>query len=364
MKTILFLDHTPLVGGAQIVLLNYVKYLDKRKFKVVVVCSGESEYLVSEFKKYANKVYVIKFGKLKVFSLKSVLNFLKSTLEIKKIAKQEHIDILAANTERAFYSAAIVTLLNRKKLILFIRDYLYNKTILKILTTRTTKIFVVSKELQRFYSLGKNSEVLYPGTDMKIRLDRVEEGEVEEIRAKYGLQGKTVVGFVGRLVNWKGAHVLVEAAKKLDRKDVVYLIVGEFDPSNPTYQAELLKSQSQNVIFTGFTPKPELYYRFMDVYVHTSIEKEPYALGIIEAMGAKVPVIATNLGGSTELITDGRNGLLIEPDDSSQLADALTSLLDNPDLRGKIGETGFDSVIQKNDIMQEVKYLESVFKVL
>ena len=73
----------------------------------------------------------------------------------------------------------------------------------------------------------------------------------------------------------------------------------------------------------------------MDVVVHSSIQPEPFGMVNLEAMFMKKPVVATNMGGPTEIFNDGEDGILIEPGNPVLLAQKISVLLDNPEVRGQ-----------------------------
>ncbi len=145
-----------------------------------------------------------------------------------------------------------------------------------------------------------------------------------------------VVGCIGRLVAWKGQDVFLKALAEVKREipDIKGLIVGggiakrDTDTSQPSFQEELLAlaqalGLAQNVHFTGFRDDIPALMGTVDILVHSSIEPEPFATTVIEGMMAGRPVIATNAGGMPEMINHGVTGLLVPPQDSQAMAQAI-----------------------------------------
>jgi spore coat protein SA len=158
-----------------------------------------------------------------------------------------------------------------------------------------------------------------------------------------------VVLFVGRLHPVKGVHVLLDAMRiMLDRKvNVVCKIIGSSHSgkSKPTsYVKSLLRSNPPNVQFAGFRIQTEIAeeYRAADIVCCPSVWQEPFGNVNIEAMACGVPVVASRVGGIPEIAAEG-GVLLVEPNSPVELADALQSLIEDKDLRTKVGAQGLRS---------------------
>ncbi len=146
--------------------------------------------------------------------------------------------------------------------------------------------------------------------------------------------GRLRIGFVGTLAWHKGAHVLVEAVKKLPPEAFEVLVHG--DPAvAPAYSAELERmAEHLPVRFLGGFDGTRVadVYAGLDVLVVSSLWPENSPLVIHEAFQAGVPVVGARRGGIPGLVTDGRNGLLYDADSPTDLAAALRRLLDDPTL--------------------------------
>lgn len=175
-------------------------------------------------------------------------------------------------------------------------------------------------------------------TDKKIKI----------INKKYKLKGKKVVLFSGKLTPQKGVFYLIEAAQNI--KGDIY-IIGD-GPERKNLEDLVYKFKLHNVHFLGYMgddKKEELeefYYR-ADVFVAPSVWDEPLGLVILEAMAAKTPVIATRKGGIPLAVKNGVNGFLIRPKSSRQIAEACNRLLENDELRKKMGDACRETVQKK-----------------
>ena len=176
-------------------------------------------------------------------------------------------------------------------------------------------------------------------------------GSVEtsaKIDKRYGLSGKKVVLFTGRLTVHKGVEYLIKAARQIKGE---VLILGD-GPERPYLEKKIQEYKLTNTRILGYmSPKEQVsfkeFYARADVYVAPSTWNEPLGLVILEAMAAKTPVISTRAGGVTSLIKDGYNGYLVRPRNSKEIADRVNALLANDELRHKMGERAHRQAAEK-----------------
>lgn len=162
---------------------------------------------------------------------------------------------------------------------------------------------------------------------------------VSDLREKYGLQGKKVALFTGRLISEKGVEYFIKAAKTI-RGQVI--IAGD-GPQRTHLEDMVLRLGLTNVLMLPFVRKYEefldLYY-LADVFVSPAVWDEPLGLTILEAMASKTPVVVTRRGGVTMAVKDGQTGLFVRSRNSAEISDAVNRLFDNDALRAKMGEKG------------------------
>ncbi|BAY99235.1 group 1 glycosyl transferase [Tolypothrix tenuis PCC 7101] len=181
-----------------------------------------------------------------------------------------------------------------------------------------------------------------------------------ELAAKLGIfPDEFVVGFVGRFVPEKGLLTLLQALISIKNKPWKLLLLGRGN-----LQAEILKIAAENqiqdrVIIIESVPHDVVpqYINLMDTLVLPSETtykfktltaagwKEQFGHVIIEAMACKVPVIGSNSGEIPHVIGDA--GLIFPEGDVQALANCLTQLIDNPDLRQKVGAMGYEKAMDK-----------------
>ncbi len=156
--------------------------------------------------------------------------------------------------------------------------------------------------------------------------------------------------FVGRLEKRKGIETLFKAIPSVLEKlpDTEFNIVGkdtDLSPDGGSYRKYLLKTLDKkhhsNIKFAGYLDDIELkkYYKNCSIFVAPSLY-ESFGLIFLEAMAWGKPVIGCNTGGIPEIIDDGKNGILIQPDDKKALADAIIKLITDGEVRAKMGMAG------------------------
>lgn len=141
-----------------------------------------------------------------------------------------------------------------------------------------------------------------------------------------------VIGMVGRLSQWKGQHVFIEAfSKAFPDGGATGVIVGSAMFGEGAYEEEL-KQQivdlglQERVTLAGFTTDVAGYLNQFDILVHASVIPEPFGQVVAEGMAAGLPVIASDAGGPSEVIESGVTGILLPPGDVDALAAAMVEL--------------------------------------
>jgi glycosyltransferase involved in cell wall biosynthesis len=180
--------------------------------------------------------------------------------------------------------------------------------------------------------------------------DRLKEGEGhrDRLRAELGLEDRTVVGCVGRIVGAKAYDIMLEVACRLrsGRRDAAFILIGD-GPQRESLEARRRElGLTEGVSLLGMREDIPGLLAAMDIYLITSL-REGLPLSLIEAMMAGKPVVSTRVGGIPEVIEHGVDGLLVEPGDVEGTVAALKTLLDDPGRRAAMGERGRRKAIDR-----------------
>ena len=167
-----------------------------------------------------------------------------------------------------------------------------------------------------------------------------------ELKNKY--TDETIITFVGRLIDGKGVVDLIKAFAGTKRVDIKLFIVGDGTQKKRLENlSEELKIENK-VIFLGYKKFEDAIgiLKISDIFVNPSYT-EGLPTSVMEAALCKKAIIATDVGGTNEIITDQRSGFLIRPNDILILREKLEILISDIDLRKKFGMEAYTEVIEK-----------------
>lgn len=191
-------------------------------------------------------------------------------------------------------------------------------------------------------------------------------GGSRDVRAELGIpRDAPVVGAVGRLMPQKSFDVLLHAAARLrgELPALQVLIVGDGDERAALESLAEELGLRGTVRFLGVRPDVPDVLAALDVAALSSTA-EGTPLAVLEYMEAARPVVATRVGGLSELIEEGVQGLLVEPGDPQALAGALAVLLRDPARREAMGAAGRERRRREYDLDTMVRRLEGLYEEL
>lgn len=166
------------------------------------------------------------------------------------------------------------------------------------------------------------------------------------LRIKYNVsENECLLLFVGNEFDRKGLQTIIQSLSQLRRKDVRLLVVGS-DHARPYIELARKLKVEDRLTFVGRSENPETFFAIADIFVFPTLY-EPYGLVILEAMAAGLPVITSSMAGAVEGLVNNEHGLYMDdPSSTEELAAMLERLIDDPSLRGKIGDAGQVAVQQ------------------
>lgn len=149
--------------------------------------------------------------------------------------------------------------------------------------------------------------------------------------------------FTGRIEKRKGLIYLLKAYSNLKTRysDIRLIIVGK-GPLLKDHQNFIKKNKIKDVFFEGFVPIKELpyYYSTADIYCSPALFGESFGIVLLEAMASGIPVVAFNISGYNDVVSNLENGLLAIPRDVHDLTEKLELLIKDPNLRKELGSKG------------------------
>jgi glycosyltransferase involved in cell wall biosynthesis len=202
----------------------------------------------------------------------------------------------------------------------------------------------ITESLQR--PAPHNYVVIYNG---------VSSAEITPAKRSAKDKGAIIFTATSRLVTAKGIGELVEAFHnlRLERDDVRLWLFGE-GPEAERFKA--LAEGDERIVFWGFPDDAMSHVAASDVFVHPSYH-EGFSISLIEAAKLGLPIIACNVGGNPEIVSDGVDGLLIAPRDAAALLHAMQSLADDKGVRERYGQAARkvyeDSFVWENIVKEK-----------
>jgi glycosyltransferase involved in cell wall biosynthesis len=356
-ERILYVHNSADNYGASRSLVRLLRSLDRERFEPLVMLPGEGP-LADRVR--GENVSVIVYPPLSVIDraifkswwlLPFLLNIPRSVLGVRAIIRRERIALVHTNTG-VILSPGPAARLAGVPHVWHIRDWFQEfRTFWRVhelwMRIFSDRIVAVSEAIAAQFSNRAKVCVIHNGFDpAEFALD--DRGASAAFREKWHLGAGPVVGCVGRIkLQRKGQEILLKAAALVKSRGISakWLIVGAPFPGNESHLEELRSIARDGgiadaVIFTGEIPDPRPAYAAMDVFVLPSAQPEPFGGVVMEAMCMNRPVIATNIGGSTEQVANGESGFLVPPGDPAALAEKLELLLRDEALRTKFGAAG------------------------
>ena len=188
--------------------------------------------------------------------------------------------------------------------------------------------------------------VVYNGIDIA-RFHEPEPGTVNEF-LKYKAKDELVIGYAGRVSSEKGVEYLVEALQKLRQCGHAYSLwiagEGPADYRNMLEEKIKLWDLGKHVKFMGFLKDTAGFMQAIDVFALPCVWQEAFGLVLCEAMACGKPVVTTDLGAQREIVEDGKHGIIVETHSAASLVEAFERFINEPDLIGKMGNMGKESV--------------------
>jgi glycosyltransferase involved in cell wall biosynthesis len=281
-------------------------------------------------------------GALYNLYLRSVFVFFAGVVAL-NVAKSNDLQVIVER-ETAFGAGALASLLSGRPMVL---EVIGPRT--SIASTHLSRIVLAySKEMVPHRVHGK-TVLVKAAVNTTIFKPDPEEGM--RIRRRLGITSSRVVGYVGTFQSWHGLDCLLKAASSLkdNYPDVKYMLVGPI-PSRLATSVEPRLSES--LIFTGAVPYESVpkYINAFDIAVapycvlNTPRSKKGIGspLKVLEYMACGRPTVASSLPQVSEIIEDGRTGLLFPQGDWRALSSKLSILLENPNLARMLGENAYE----------------------
>jgi len=186
-----------------------------------------------------------------------------------------------------------------------------------------------------------------------------------DLRQELGLaNGQLLVGLISYLRTYKGHEYFIDAAGQIasKREDVTFIIVGE-GPEEQTIRRLIEQRQlTSRIRMLGFRDDLLNIFRSLDVFAIPSVEGDTIPQVLMQALAMGVPVVSTTVGSIPDVVIEGETGFVVPPRNSTELAEKITILLDNSELRRRMGANGRALVESSYSIEKMLDRMEAVYR--
>jgi len=361
--TIVYLNHVAYIGGAEVALLNTLTYLDRTRYRPIVLCPpGDLAQAIQ-----ALQIRHVAIPVLDGLNRYTLPRFLTALPRLARQIAREHPALMHANTNFTAEYAGLLALLLKIPTIAHIRDIEPLGRIGRWVMRHNTTLIAISNAVKEYLIQERipASRIVrvYDGVDL-----RQYQSEPTPNPSQEGNGRSTIIGIVGQLGARKGHLYLLEAIRAIvQRHPAVRLwIVGQEPAQSTEHYTERLHQfveqagLQQHVIFWGFRTDIRDILAQLDILVLPSLQ-EPFGKIVIEAMAMGKPVVASRVGGVPEIVRDGVTGLLVASADAEALRRALEQLIEDRTVCENMGQAGRQRVERAFSLDKTVRATEQVY---
>lgn len=382
MINILYLHAGAEMYGADKVLLDLVKNIDKKEYKPIVILPCEG-ILVEELRNLGIHTEVLPYPILrrKYFNIKGILGYVRDYFKYARIllekSRKYKVDIVHTNTaavlEGIYLSKKmsipqlwhIHEIIVKPRLIFKFTSFLIARTSKAVITVSTA----VKNHLEdsNYFKNKNNIHVIYNGVDSEYFNP---ENECEYLYNEFNIPSNAkIVGMIGRVNSWKGQYDFLEALNIVMSKneDVYAVIVGSSFEGEEWRMDELRKKISESpcknrIIQKDYRSDNKNLFTMFDVLVLPSTNPDPLPTVVLEGMASGCPIVGYGHGGICEMVEENGNGLLAEVRNTADLAEKILMIINNDDMRSTMGEKSRYRQVEKFSIKSYIGNFENTYK--
>jgi glycosyltransferase involved in cell wall biosynthesis len=336
------LGYGELMHGPGKYYLNMIPMFTTTRFNLTLCVLRGLPHLYSSLEKRGFKVYHLQKGKFNPFTLQCLL----------KIIRTENISLIHTHGYGSANFGRVAGILMRLPTIIGAYDEdpyypWYQRLSDYVLNTSTSKAIAVSEAVKKSCIKKRRipaSKILVMHTGISPDLfEKSNEQQTMGVKESYQIMSNHfVVGTLSRLRQEKGITYLIQAIPTVLQAipNTYFFIAGDGPLLNELTHLANRLGVSDRVIFAGFCKDAKAILSIFDIKVLASIT-EGFSAAIQEAMAMQKPIVATDVGGTTEMIKDGVTGLLVPPKDPNAMAQKIIYLLQRRDERDRLATAAY-----------------------
>jgi glycosyltransferase involved in cell wall biosynthesis len=322
--------------------------------EIHVICSGAN--VINILDKFDYAKYNLTFHRVDISRSTSIIKLIKSAAAIRKIIKNVNPNLVLAH----FTTGIFPSIFFRKKNIKYwgtfhglgmnassgMRKIMFSAVELFCFFRLDRRYLINNKDYELVSNLFKENTFKYTSYGVGCDINKFDKSIFSEIdksnlKKKLNIDGRFVITYTGRFVEFKGFHIVYHSFIKLANEfpdRFVLLLIGGKDPIHPTgltkdEENDLFKNKS--IVNVGYTSEVEKYLAITNVFLFPS-KKEGLPVCIVEALAMGVPVVALDERGNSDVIKNDFNGYLVKSVSKSNDIDEIVEKLKYLDLNRNV----------------------------
>jgi glycosyltransferase involved in cell wall biosynthesis len=359
--SILYMIYGFRVGGAERHLLDLCKGLDRQKFSVKIIYFHRDEQMLPDFceSNIPCAIFEVKRGELECMEI----------WKLSRVIKKLSPDIVHVHLFHASRFGAMAAYLAGIKRIVRTKHNVYEpgvrpgkkdriwRVLQRVILTRVVAVSkAIAEQINTPY-------VIYNGIDTDyFDPEAIDSTKRLDLAKKYGADQGPVIGIAARLTSQKGHCFLLKAFRQIlpDWPNAKLLIAGDGPDRSSLEGLALELGISQNVMFLGAIKDIRGFLSILDLFAHPSVF-EGLGIAVIEAMSMCLPIVATRVDGLAELISDGVEGILVEPGNPTALANAMNRILKDHELGKTLGLRAREKAVKLFSLQAMIEKYEEFY---
>jgi len=349
------------IGGLEKMVVSLINGLDRQRYDLSLCCFDGLGALTRLLPKEV-KIFLVK--------RRQGLDY-RYPFRLARLLRKEDIQILHLHNSTALFYGTIAAKIAGIPRIIYTehaRDTFPNikvRIVERILSHFLDRVIVVASYLKdnliKYQGFSPSKILVIPNGIDERGFENLPPRE--EIKKGLGLlPGQRVVGIIARLDPIKNHLCLLRAMQMIFKlfPDVMLIIAGDGPMKEELYSMMEDHGLKERVLFLGFRDDVAQLLEAMDIFVLCS-KSEGLPITLIEAMASGKAIVASRVGGIPEVIKDGVNGILISPDNPTELAEALVGLINDPTKRVRLGTKAKETFYDRFTLQSMLRSYEEVY---
>ncbi len=368
LKRILIIDNSPALTGAFKSIFQVTEELSSKVEFIYVIPKGSKNKRLLE----SSGIKVIKLPFIEIAKNLNILWYLPqlliNTFKINSLVKKHNIEIVHVNDLYNMIGVLAKVFNPKTKLVYHVRllPNSYARVLYplwkKLIERYADELICVSESVAKNFNKEK-TKVIY---------DALSIVDVQKSEEKASLKNTATILYLANYIPGKGHKQSIEAFHKalpnIGSTKLIFFGGTLGKTNNQKFKKSLIQfahglNLNENVVFNDFAKYPEEEISKADLMLNFS-ESESFSMTTLESLAYGTPIIVTDCGGPSEIIENGKSGLLVPVNDIDTMSNAIVKLANNPEMRNSMASEGIKRVNSKFNIDVQINKLQGIYNEL